>query len=140
MALKRFALAAVLLLSVAVVPILAQGPLQKRIDFTIDTSFELKKGGIVLQPGNYVLFQIDQKEPRLFALYRDNMTHRPIAMIWTMRANNTLRFPTKTTVITDTDEASASSYPVIEGFTIPGEDGWQVISSVTSRRAISARY
>jgi hypothetical protein len=139
MALKRFALVAVVLLAVAV-PILAQGPLQKRIDFTINSPFELKKSGLVLPAGNYVLFEIDAKEPHLFALYRDDMTHRPIAMIWTMRTNNMVRWPTKTRIIMETDESSSQNYPLIEGWTVSGEDGWQVISAVTSRRSTIARY
>ena len=139
MALKRFALVAVVLLAVAV-PILAQGPLQKRIDFTINSPFELKKSGLVLPAGNYVLFEIDAKQPHLFALYSDDMTHRPIAMIWTMRSNNMVRWPTKTRIIMETDESLSQNYPLIEGWTVPGEDGWQVISAVTSRRSTIARY
>lgn len=140
MLLRRFALAAVLLLGAAAVPTLAQGPLQKRIDFTINSPFELKKSGLVLPAGNYVLFEIDAKEPHLFALYRDNMRHRPIAMIWTMRTNNIARVPSKSRIIMETDESSPQNYPLVEGWTVPGEDGWQVISAVTSRRSTIARY
>ena len=95
---------------------------------------------MVLPAGNYVLFEIDAKEPHLFALYRDNMTHAPIAMIWTMRTNNNVRWPSKTRLIMETDESSAQSYPLVEGWTIPGENGWQVISAVTSRRSMLAKY
>jgi len=140
MSLRKSALFVVLLLSVAAVPTLAQGPLQKRIDFTINSPFELKKSGLVLPAGNYVLFEIDAKEPHLFALYRDNMRHRPIAMIWTMRTNNMVRWPTKTRLIMETDESSPQNYPLVEGWTVPGEDGWQVISAITSRRVTLARY
>ncbi|HJZ68792.1 MAG TPA: hypothetical protein VKF81_11765 [Blastocatellia bacterium] len=139
MSLRKSALFVVLLLSVAAVPTLAQGPLQKRIDFTINSPFELKKSGLVLPAGNYVLFEIDAKEPHLFALYRDNMRHRPIAMIWTMRTNNMVRWPTKTRLIMETDESSPQNYPLVEGWTVPGEDGWQVISAITSRRVTLAR-
>jgi hypothetical protein len=62
MALRKFALAAIFLLCAAVIPALAQGPLQKRINFTVNVPFELGRANIVLPPGNYVLFQINRRE------------------------------------------------------------------------------
>jgi hypothetical protein len=83
--LRKVALTAILLMGVVVVPALAQGPLHKRINFTINVPFELKKAGAVLPPGNYVLYQISQNDPQMFALYQGDMTHAPIAMIRTTR-------------------------------------------------------
>lgn len=85
MTLRRFALAGVFLIALAAVPVLAQGPLHKRINFSINVPFEMKKANIVLPPGNYVLFQMNSNDPHLFALYRDDLTHSPIAMIRTTR-------------------------------------------------------
>ncbi len=81
MKLLRFALTAILLMGVAIVPVLGQGPLHKRINFTINVPFELKEGSTVLPPGNYVLFQESTNAPYLFALYQDDLNHEPIAMI-----------------------------------------------------------
>ncbi len=50
--LRSFALTAILLIGVAVVPVLSQGTLQKRVNFTVNVPFELKKGEAVLPPGN----------------------------------------------------------------------------------------
>ena len=64
--LRRFALAAILLMGATVVPALAQGPLHKRINFTM--------------------------------------------------------------------------YPVLEGWNIPGDDGWEVIGGVARLRGVNSRY
>lgn len=139
--LRSFALAAFFLICAAVVPSLAQGPLHKRVNFSIDVPFELKKGRTVLPPGNYVLFQISTTDPQLFALYRDDMTHSPIAMIKTTRIDySARRYPSKTRLLMDTDESWPQKYPVLEGWNIPGDDGWEVIGAVTRERAINSRF
>ena len=76
--LRSFALTAILLIGVAVVPVLSQGTLQKRVNFTVNVPFELKKGEAVLPPGNYVLFQISQSDPQLFALFPGQRRERQI--------------------------------------------------------------
>lgn len=142
MKLRWFALIAILLISAAVVPALAQGPLHKRINFTINVPFELKKGraGAVLPPGKYVLFQISANDPQLFALYENDMTQGPIAMIRTTRiAYSGSRYPSKTRLLMDTDEFWPQKYPMLEGWNIPGDDGWDVIGAVTHIRGFSAR-
>lgn len=138
--LRRFALTAILLIGVAVVPALAQGPLHKRVNFTINVPFELKKGQTVLPPGNYVLFQLNTNDPQLFALYQEDMTHAPIAMIRTTRIDYSgSRYPGKTRLLMDTDESWPQRYPVLEGWNIPGDDGWDVISAVTRFRGLNVR-
>src|SRR5512138_402724 len=131
MSLRKCALA-ILLISAIVVPALGQGPLRKRVNFTISAPYELKKSDIVLSPGNYVLYQFSDNAPHLFALYRDNMRHSPIAMITTVRIDyGPNRYPSRATMLMEIDETSSSGNRVLEGWNIPGEDGWQAISSVT---------
>jgi hypothetical protein len=130
--LRNIALAAILLIGVAVVPSLAQGPLQKRINFTINVPFELKKGRIVLPPGNYVLFQTSMNDPQLFTLFPEDLTHKPLAMIRTTRISySSGRYPSHTRLLMDTEESWPQRYPVLEGWNIPGDDGWEVIGAVT---------
>jgi hypothetical protein len=106
------------LIGAAVVPALAQGPLHKRVNFTVNVPFELKKGRAVLPPGNYVLFQINTNDPQLFALYQEDMTHAPIAMIRTTRIDySARRYPSKTRLLMDTDESWPQKYPTLEGGT-----------------------
>jgi hypothetical protein len=114
--------------------------LQKRINFTINVPFEMKKANIVLPPGNYVLFQINTTDPHLFGLYRDDLTHSPIAMIRTVRIDNSTRWPQKTKMLMDIDESSVQNYAVLEGWNVPGEDGFEVISVVSRRGPVVARY
>lgn len=140
MKLRSFALTAILLIGAVAVPAFAQGPLRKRVNFTINVPFELKKGRAVLPPGNYVLFQINTSDPQLFALYEEDMTHAPIAMLRTTRIDySTGRYPSKTRLLMDTDESWPQKYPVLEGFNIPGDDGWEVIGSVTRLRGLNSK-
>jgi hypothetical protein len=138
--LQRFALAAILLIGIAVVPALAQGPLHKRINFTINVPFELKKANAVLPPGDYVLYQISTNDPSLFALYQGDMRRAPIAMIRTTRIDYSgNRYPSKTKLLMDVDESWPQRYPTLEGFTIPGDDGWEVIGGVSRLRGLNSR-
>ena len=141
MKLRGFALTAILLIGVAAAPVLAHGPLHKRVNFTINVPFELKRGETVLPPGNYVLFQINSNDPQLFALYQEDMTHSPIAGVRTTRIDYSGgRYPSKTRLLMDTEESWPQRYPVLEGFNIPGEDGWEVISVVTRFRGLNVRH
>lgn len=138
--LRSFALTAIFLIGVAVVPALASGPLHKRVNFTINVPFELKRGETVLPPGNYVLFQISANDPQLFALFQEDLTRKPIAMIRTTRVDyGGSRYPSKTKLLMDTEESWPQRYPVLEGWNIPGDDGWEVISSVTRVRGLNVR-
>jgi hypothetical protein len=131
---------AILLIGGAIVPALAQGPLQKRVNFTINVPFELKKGRIVLPPGNYVLFQINMSDPQLFALFPEDLTHKPLAMIRTSRVSySSGRYPSHTKLLMDTEESWPQRYPVLEGWNIPGDDGWEVIGAVTRLPGLNSR-
>jgi hypothetical protein len=136
--LRMFALGAIFMMCSALVPALAQGPLHKRINFTINAPFELNKGKAFLPPGNYVLYQINAADPNLFALYPEDMTRSPVAMIHTVRIDySARRYPSHSRLLIDTEESWPQKYPVLEGFNIPGEDGWAVISSVTRLRGMN---
>jgi hypothetical protein len=135
MSLKKSALA-IFLIGAVVGAALGQGPMHKRVNFSINVPYELKKSDIVLPPGNYVLYQISDNAPHLFALYRDNTRHSPIAIISTMRLGySATGFPSKTRMLMETDESSPDGNKVLEGWNIPGEDGWEAISSVSTRHA-----
>jgi len=141
MTMKRIALAAALLVSAAIAPALAQGPLQTRINFTTTTPLELKGTDVVIPAGNYVLFRILQNDRNLFALYSEDMTHPPIAMIQTAPiyyVGN--RYPSKTRILLDTDELSSLSTPVLEGWNVPGDYGWRVTHVVAGRDLLTTRY
>ena len=100
MKLQRFALAVILLISAAAVPALARGPLHKRINFTINVPFEVKKDSAVLPPGTCLLFQISTNDPQLFALYEEDLTHAPAAMIRTTRIDYSgSRYPGRTRLL-----------------------------------------
>lgn len=136
MKLRSFMLAAAVLLSAVALPVLGQGPLHKRVDFSIDSPFELKQANAVLPAGNYVLYQLSNNDPALFALYSDDMTNPPIAMIRTTRIDYTTRWPQHTKLILETDETSPQNYPMLEGWRIPGDDGFEVVAAVAKRSAV----
>jgi len=124
----------------SVVPALAGGPLHKQVNFTINVPFELKKGRVVLPPGTYVLFQVNINDPQTFSLHPEDLTHESIAIIKTTRIDYSgSRYPGKTRLLMDTDESWPQRYPVLEGWNIPGEDGWDVIGTVTSSKGINSR-
>lgn len=127
MSLRKFALAAIFLFFVAAAPALAQ-PSQMRINFTVTAPFELKKGGVVLPPGKYVLFQLSTSDRHLFALYQNDMTHSPVAILRTARVPYFVGWlPDRTRLFVDTDEATPQLYPILNGWDVPGDDGYEVI-------------
>jgi len=133
-------LAAILMVAATAAMAFAQGPLQKRINYTINVDYAVKMGNYLLPPGQYVLYEITANDPNLFALYREDMTHSPIAMIRTMRIDYSgSRYPGKTKIMLDIDESSSDLHPVIQGWNIPGEDGWQIISVVAKDKNVMTR-
>jgi hypothetical protein len=137
---KRLVLAAVFVLAASVLPALAQGPLHKEVRFTISGPFVLRNTHKVLPAGNYILYEISALNPSVFALYRENKMHSPVSMLTTVRIEYSgTEYPDKVRILTDIDERSPQNYTVLEGFNIPGESGWEVISGVT-RRGSSSGY
>src|ERR1051325_1639882 len=121
---RKSALIAVIALAAISSAALAQGQVQKRVDYGINVNHALRMGDYVLPPGKYVLYQINQNDLNLFALYQEDLTHSPIAMIRTTRIEyRSPDYPSKTRMILDVDEASEDVHPVLRGWNIPGEDG-----------------
>jgi hypothetical protein len=128
---KKSAFAALAVMTLLASLTFAQGPVQKRVNYTINVEHSLRMGDYMLSPGRYVLYQINFYDPNMFALYADNMTHSPVAMIRTTRVEyRTGEYPSKTKMVLDIDESGNLAQPVIRGWTIPGEDGWEIISVV----------
>jgi len=126
-------LALLFLMTAAVVPAVAQVPQQEKIHFSVSTPFELKGTDVVLPPGNYLLFQVKPNDRSEFALYQDDMTHSPIAMIRAVRIYYSLgRLPGKANMLMEIDEGSPDNYPMLQGWNVPGDFGWRVIG-VTPR-------
>lgn len=117
-----------------------QGPIQKRVNYKINVSHALRMGDYMLPPGNYVLYQISQNDLNLFALYQNDMARSPIAMIRTTRIEyNGNDYPERTSMMLDIDESSADAHPVLRGWNIPGQDGWQIIGVVSKDDRILTR-
>jgi len=128
---KKSALAALAVMMLAASFSFAQGPVQKRINYTINVPYSLKVGDYMLSPGRYVLYQVSSNDPNMFVLYPNDLTQSPVAMIRTTRIEyHGTRYPSKTKLMLDFDESGNAAQPVIRGWTIPGEDGWEIISVV----------
>ena len=99
-------------------------------------------GGYMLPAGDYVLRQVNANDPNLFALFPGKyMRHSPVAMIRTTRidyyASN--HYPEHTRLALNIDEGRGGATPVLRGWNIPGEDGWQVIAVVQRNKHFMAR-
>lgn len=129
MTLRRFSLALAFLISSAVVSAFAQGGIQQeKIHFTVNSPFELKGSNVVLPSGKYVLFQIKPNDRYEFALYHEDMTHSPVAIVRAIRVYYSLgRLPDKTKLVLDHDQETPQKYPILEGWNVPGDYGWRVI-------------
>ncbi len=143
MKLRRNSLLAIPALVAALITVsFAQGPLNKLINYDINAPHALRMGEYVLPPGKYVLYQINSNDPNLFALYRHDRMRPPIAMIRTTRIDYAARgYPEKTKIFLNIDEErnGYNSLPELQGWTIPGMDGWEIISVVESKRGALAR-
>jgi hypothetical protein len=108
-----------------------QGPLHKQVNYAINVPYALRKADYMLPPGNYVLYQINANDLNLFALYQGDMMHSPIAMVRTTRIDyQATGYPEKTRMLISFDESSADAHPVLRGWNIPGDDGWEIIGVV----------
>jgi hypothetical protein len=139
--LKNSAMAAIFIMVAAtVISVSAQGPIHKQVIFTINAPFEMHKSGVILPAGKYVLYQVSANDLNLFALYKENLSHSPLAMVRTTRIDyHTNEYPDETQMLVNTDEEANENVPTIKGWTIPGMDGWEIIATVPDRDRI-ARY
>ena len=137
---RKSGLAVVILLTAIAAMAFGQGPLHKRVNYTVNVSHAVKMGDYMLPPGKYVIYQIDQNDTNLFALYQNDMTHSPVAMIRTTRVDyQGGHYPSSTSLVLDIDESSRDLHPVLKGWNIPGEDGWEIISVVSKRNGVLTR-
>ncbi len=114
----------------------AQGPVQKEVVLTVNVPYQLRMGDYMLSAGTYTIYQVSQNDPNLFYLFRGVMrTHSPIASIRTARVEHAMdSYHGKTSLRWQLDEESSTpSVPVVTGWDIPGEDGWEIISVVVKR-------
>jgi hypothetical protein len=132
-AFRNFAILLVVMASLGVTS-LAQGPLQKRVDFTINVPYRLRMQNYMLPAGNYTLFQINRNNPGLFALYEGDRMNSPIAMIQTVRVEYNTGYPNRTDMRWHLDEVGSTGDPVVTGWDIPGSDGWQIVAVVPSHK------
>ncbi|HJQ71421.1 MAG TPA: hypothetical protein VKA70_20755 [Blastocatellia bacterium] len=117
---------------------MAQGPLHKRVNYSINVSHYLRMGDYLLPPGGYVLYQVNQNDPNLFGLYQKNTAREPIAMIRTVRIDHSLNYPEKSLILRDMVECR-EPYQVLRGWTIPGEDGWEIVSVIAKNGKVLTR-
>jgi hypothetical protein len=112
-------------------------PLKKQVDFSVSADYRLSMKGYVLPAGNYILFQVSNNNPGLFALYQGDMTSSPIAMVQTTRIDYSTRWPQKTKMHWQIEQAYDRSIPTITGWQIPGTDGWEIVAVVPEGRGIN---
>jgi hypothetical protein len=115
---------------------LAQEPTQKEVVLTVNVPYQLRMGNYMLSTGTYTIYQVSPHDPNLFYLYKGvTKTHSPIAAIRTARVEHAMDgYPGKTHMRWQIDEESSTpTVPVITGWDIPGEDGWEIISVVARR-------
>ena len=109
---KKFSVTGMLILAALVIAFgittSAQGPMLKQVNFSINTPYALRMGDYVLPPGTYMLHQVLQNDPNLFALHPENMTKEPIAMIRTARVGfPPASLPEDTKLFVEIDEAES---------------------------------
>jgi hypothetical protein len=138
--LRKCVVAAIVVMAASARMSLGQGPLHKQVNFDINVAYSLRMGHYLLPAGHYILYQINANDLNLFALYLNVMTHPPIAMIRTVRIDYAVTgWPEKTRMLLSIDESSPDQHPVILGWNIPGDDGWQIISVVPKNNSVLAR-
>ena len=107
-------------------------PLRKQMNFTVSADYRLGMKGYVLPAGNYILYQINDNNSNLFALYQDDMTTSPIAMVQTTRIEPSARWPQNTRMHYEIDDA----IPTITGWQVAGMNGWEIIAVVPKGRGM----
>jgi hypothetical protein len=137
--LGRGVIAIVITLAASIGMVLAQGPIKKQVNYDINVPYAMRMANYMLPPGHYILKQVSDNDLNLFALYKNDMMHSPIAMIRTTRIDYSVtRLAGKTRMLLTIDEDSPDAHPVLRGWNIPGENGWEVIAVVPRNyRALS---
>jgi hypothetical protein len=132
--------ASVIILTASAGMALAQGPIRKQVNYDINVPYAMRMANYLLPEGHYILKQVSDNDLNLFALYRDDMMHSPIAMIRTTRIDYSVSgWPEKTRMLLRIDEGSEDAHPVLRGWNIPGENGWEVIAVVPRNHSVLTR-
>jgi len=134
--LKRSVLLAAAICSIAVLS-QAQGPLYKQVNYSTNVSHRI--GDYLVPPGDYVLYQVSHNDLNMFRLYQKDMAREPIATIRTTRIDYSRHYPDHTKILFEFDESGGEARPVLRGWTIPGEDGWRIISVIAKNDRILTR-
>ncbi len=138
-AIRRTAIAAILLMIAAAPLAMGQVRTQTRLNFTINVPYAMEMGGYTLSPGKYILLQSSQ-QPNLFSLYAEDLAREPIAMIQTTRTRYwTIPQDRTTKIVLEIDESSLDSRPVLQGWNVPYADGWEVTSVVAKNNNYMVR-
>jgi len=128
---KNGVLAGIMILTASIGLVLAQGPIKKQVNYDINVPYQMRMTNYLLPAGHYILKQVSDNDLNLFALYHGDMMHSPIAMIRTTRIEYSgNRWPEKTRMLVRIDESRDEGLPILRGWNIPGEAGWEVISVV----------
>jgi hypothetical protein len=137
--LRKSALAFMILLTASVG--MAFGQILKEVDFDVNVPFTMRMADYLIPAGHYVIYQVDGNNPNLFYLYKDDMTHSPIATIMTVRHDFVPPYFAKhTDMRVRLEETSTQgTVPVLRGWNIAGEDGWTIISVVPKRGSMLTR-
>jgi len=129
-----------LLVGVSALPAQGQGLANERINFTISAPFKLRKSSVELPAGSYVLLRMTAGEGGTFALYGD-VNHEPLALINTIPMDDytSMSAPSDTKILLDRTTLPEGEDPVLEGWMLPGGQGWEVIGVVANVKQIEAR-
>jgi len=129
-----------MILTASIGLVLAQGPVKKQINYDINVPYEMRMTNYLLPAGHYILRQVSDNDLNLFALYQGDMMHSPIAMIRTARIEyGAGRWPEHTRMLVRIDETRDEGLPILRGWNIPGESGWEVISVVPRHHKVLTR-
>jgi len=111
-----------------------------RLNYTINVDYSLRMGKYILPAGKYVLHQVEERDLTLFALYKNDMTHSPIDMIQTSRIDYlSSEYPSKAGLIINMNESGPAAHPVLQGFNLPGLDGFEIIGVVARDNRVLTR-
>ena len=140
--LRKASLIGVLLVAMVGTSVFAQSAVPRIVHYGINVDYKMRVGDYMLPAGNYVLSQVFQSDPNLYYLHPMNLTHAPIAAIRTARIsyNGRIHQPGGTQFLIENDEeSSAGTIPVLKGWVLGGEDGFEIISVTPSKHSTMVR-
>lgn len=138
--LRNVLISGLLVLTAGLSAAFAQKPTPRIVHFNVNVPYTFTKTHFTLPAGNYVLRQISLNHRGLFELFQGDMTHAPIAVVRTVPVYQSGAYrnePTK--IYYRLDEANQDGPPIIEGWSMPGDYGFEIISIVPSREPVQAR-